>query len=303
MLRLRSLQTSIDENTRSIREHDNAKEHPEEPPPEIVVRSVVSLPPAIQSHYESERRERPSKKRWDGIKRIVEFCGIGLLAIYTAFTIGMYCANKKAANAAKSAADTAASQLQLSERPWLSIKGIKVLAIVHSDEPTEPRIKLEYDIENTGHGIAVLVGVFSELFPEDAGADKIAASITKECHSAIPVDNPEYGVLPAKPIPYNRLFGKGDKYSMPGLTLADPAKPVTVRNSGCVLYRSMADISPEQPNPKMHQTPFTARIIMKKDGKSCEENGGSQIVFSKTLMASDLCVMDLLVIGRPEPIN
>jgi hypothetical protein len=48
---------------------------------------------------------------WEKIKPYVELVGVCLLAIYTGFTIAMYFANKRAADAAKSAAETASGTL------------------------------------------------------------------------------------------------------------------------------------------------------------------------------------------------
>lgn len=45
--------------------------------------------------------------------------GLVVLIAYTTFAALQWCANKKAADAAKSAADTAARQLELAERPWV----------------------------------------------------------------------------------------------------------------------------------------------------------------------------------------
>src|SRR5450631_831484 len=56
---------------------------------------------------------------WDKTKPFLEIAAAILLAIYTGYTIKMYYANKQAAEAAKSAADSARLQLELSERPWV----------------------------------------------------------------------------------------------------------------------------------------------------------------------------------------
>jgi hypothetical protein len=115
MLLLRSLKTSVDDSKNSIRTDSNPAKYPSEPPPQVVVQPIVSLPPAVIAYYESEQRERPIKERRERIKRRVEYSGVLILGIYTAFTIGMYFANKKAADAAKSAADAASSALKTSQ--------------------------------------------------------------------------------------------------------------------------------------------------------------------------------------------
>jgi len=51
------------------------------------------------------------KDRWDRFKPFLEIAGVVILGIYTTFTIKMYRANKESADAAKSAADTAARTL------------------------------------------------------------------------------------------------------------------------------------------------------------------------------------------------
>lgn len=76
-------------------------------------------PQASPTDYGMSRKAE--RHWWDKIKPFVEIFGIFLLAIYTAYTIKMYCANQKAADAAKSAADTAATQLKLSERSWVGM--------------------------------------------------------------------------------------------------------------------------------------------------------------------------------------
>jgi hypothetical protein len=111
MVLLRSLKASIDDIEKAIRKNNNSAEDTTEPPMQVVVNPVVSLPPAIPAYYEAEQRERPIKNKRERIKRTVEYFGVALLAIYTAFTVGMYCANKKAADAAKRAADATSRQI------------------------------------------------------------------------------------------------------------------------------------------------------------------------------------------------
>lgn len=76
----------------------------------------------------------------------VAFSGFGLfvLIIYTTFTALMYCANKKSADAAKSAADTAASELTLTRS---RIEG-QEQAIVHL-------VTADLDVRNGAAGITI----------------------------------------------------------------------------------------------------------------------------------------------------
>jgi hypothetical protein len=56
---------------------------------------------------------------WDKTKPFVELVGVLLLLVYTIYTIKMYHANKKSADAAKSAAETARDALIVDHRPWI----------------------------------------------------------------------------------------------------------------------------------------------------------------------------------------
>jgi hypothetical protein len=63
---------------------------------------IKQTTPALNQHW------------WDRAKPYVEILGVALLAVYTAFTIRMYYANRDAANAATSAATTAKATLDSS---------------------------------------------------------------------------------------------------------------------------------------------------------------------------------------------
>jgi hypothetical protein len=78
--------------------------------------SIPSPPPA-KTHCEITCKTE--KTFWDHVKTGVEILGIILLGIYTGYTIKMYCANKKAADAAMSAAETAKQALIIGQRPWV----------------------------------------------------------------------------------------------------------------------------------------------------------------------------------------
>ncbi len=86
--------------------------------PEDAESNILVEPPLAQSHPTEPQQgstSTPEKDWWDKSKRWVELAGILLLALYTGFTIAMYFANRKSADAAKSAADTAAKALKDSE--------------------------------------------------------------------------------------------------------------------------------------------------------------------------------------------
>jgi hypothetical protein len=65
---------------------------------------------------------------WDYAKLVAEFVGLGFLIVYTLFTAGMYCANRKAADAAMIAAKAtqdsvkeAERTMRLDQRAWIHI--------------------------------------------------------------------------------------------------------------------------------------------------------------------------------------
>jgi hypothetical protein len=77
-----------------------------------------SKPPA--THYGITCKTE--RNWWDKAKPFVECVGVILLGIYPFYTIEMYCANKKAADAATSAAETASRSLVETNRSWIEIR-------------------------------------------------------------------------------------------------------------------------------------------------------------------------------------
>src|ERR1035437_6901276 len=96
-------------------------------------------------------------KDWrDKAKFWAEMLGLIVLIAYTIFTGLMYCANKKAADAAKSAADTAANSLKISERAYLG-----------TDRPSQVPEGIYLKVVNYGHSPAsnVLIHVDKMVAP------------------------------------------------------------------------------------------------------------------------------------------
>jgi hypothetical protein len=82
----------------------------------------------------------------------LEGFGLLVLIVYTIFTGLMYRSNKQAADAASSASKTAASQLEMSERPWID-------ADISVDGPFDfnvngANIHLKFLLTNSGHSPA-----------------------------------------------------------------------------------------------------------------------------------------------------
>ncbi len=96
----------------------------------------------------------------------LELFGLAVLIIYTIATIAIWCANKKAADAAKSAADTAHDTLVMSERSWVGQSGPVWLEFFNgADKQTAVNIHLT--LENFGHSPAVSVFHSAELVEHD----------------------------------------------------------------------------------------------------------------------------------------
>jgi hypothetical protein len=87
--------------------------------------SIPTTPPA-KSHYQITCKTE--KTFWDKFKDGAEIVGICLLAVYTWYSIKMYCANKQAADAARDAAKAAQDSITLArknahfdQRAWLGV--------------------------------------------------------------------------------------------------------------------------------------------------------------------------------------
>jgi hypothetical protein len=135
--------------------NEKSNDQADQPNPHMPITFGMLAPPPSKTHYEITCK--PEKSKLDKLKDVAEIVGICLLAIYTFYTIKMYHANRTAADAAKSAADTAASQLELEQRPWVDT----TIAI---DGPVTwnvngMNVAVKITAMNTGHSPAL--GVFS----------------------------------------------------------------------------------------------------------------------------------------------
>jgi hypothetical protein len=126
------------------------------------------------------------KKHWiDYATVILEIVGLVVLCVYAGYTIKIYCANKKAADAAKSAADTARQALEVSNRPWVKIdhRIIQPLTFNVTGIGASPTatIAFEETLENVGPSVALNVLKWEQIVPLDAdGGVKSAETIQKE---------------------------------------------------------------------------------------------------------------------------
>jgi hypothetical protein len=77
---------------------------------------VINVPVAPSDQERATQKKKNSREKW---KFRGEVAGLVILTVYAGFTIAIWCANKKAADAAKEAADTARNTLITSQRPWV----------------------------------------------------------------------------------------------------------------------------------------------------------------------------------------
>jgi len=100
--------------------------HPEIPIPPTPTPKSECQPPK----HHCEITCKTEKNWWDKTKPFVETAGILLLAVYTLYTIKMYCANKQAAEAATKSATVAKEALVAGNRSWIEIQSSDELGTI-----------------------------------------------------------------------------------------------------------------------------------------------------------------------------
>jgi hypothetical protein len=166
----------------------------------------------------------------------LEAFGLLVLIVYTVATMAIWCANKNAADAAKSAADTAHAALVKGNRPWVGVDGspslLEPLLIGNS-----VNAKIHFVLKNVGTSPALHVNV-SAVVPayETGGLDELQRVANAMCASADDSSKPLHGeaigpyIFPADTIPRNIGSQSG-----PGIP-----KPVHAELSfniiGCIAY-------------------------------------------------------------------
>lgn len=135
-----------------------------------VINAVLNVPQSMVSKHEADTTQtniREDKKLfWERLTFVA-------IVLYTTVAALQWCANNKAANAAKTSADTAATQLELSERPWVTVS-ITLEEPPHSHSPS-PSLTFNADgtaslnafivVKNIGHSIARNVSIRPQMYP------------------------------------------------------------------------------------------------------------------------------------------
>ncbi len=132
-------------------EHPKADNKLDNKPGRVTVSGKLEadFPPNLVEKYDAanEKQEARDSKRFK-----VEIVTVVLLFAYTTIAFWQGCSTKKSADAAKSAADTAADSLVLAERPWITISKCLLPAepaVTTTAEETK-KIILTCWIQNTG---------------------------------------------------------------------------------------------------------------------------------------------------------
>jgi hypothetical protein len=125
--------------------------------------AVSELVPSVPEHPKTKTTCRPDQTPWWKTlgEGVALFGGLGLLIV----NIYQMSATRDAAQAAKSAADTAQKQLEMSERPWLILQGITVdpPGFIFPKEGGA-QISIRPQIKNIGHSVATGVIFSVKLF-------------------------------------------------------------------------------------------------------------------------------------------
>ena len=133
---------------------------------EISVESTVKvdLSENLEKKYKTfDSDDRAYKKKqlfWSRFSTV-------LLAVYAAVTLAIYCENKRSAEAAQKAANTAATQLELTERPW--IEPSVDLGSALEVEPIGITLKINLHLKNNGVTPAVTTLFQAEMIAQPMG--------------------------------------------------------------------------------------------------------------------------------------
>ena len=122
--------------------------------------SAPSPPPPETHHHITYKKE---KDWWDKIKPFIEIAGVLLLAVYTGYTIKMYRANRDAADAATSAAETASKTLIVSNRPWVTAQ-VTANGPLFFTPDGDAHLPITYKLSNVGNAPAMDVWSDQELY-------------------------------------------------------------------------------------------------------------------------------------------
>lgn len=187
----------------------------------------------------------------------------------------MYCANKKAADAAESAANTANNALALANRPWIKIKHriVQPLTFNVARQQNVAMMIVEDMLDNVGNSVALNVLSWEDIIPLDPDMQANSALVRRDqwCNANATFDTRTTAItgsvlFPNDPLQQNSTIGptmnavdkaiKANALTFPklfpgqaGNTMLGKVGFVMV---GCVVYRS----SFEKNGTRPHKTEF-----------------------------------------------
>jgi hypothetical protein len=173
-LTLENPESPIDPKPPSQGADAEPKDHQDKPEPPVAPKVLAPNPPSPSAkHCEVTANMKRDRIDWWTLR--MEGIGLAVLVIYTIATIAIWCANKKAAeatviaaNAAKTASETAQKQLEQSERPWLKVSfSIATPGITFTNGGMQ--LNVVPHIENVGNSVATGVVSPMKVFLADDG--------------------------------------------------------------------------------------------------------------------------------------
>jgi hypothetical protein len=108
---------SISENQNAPHGNGESEKQPDSSVQQVLPAVAKSEPPP--SHPKCCKPHKRKRDWFDYGKGILEIAGLVVLCVYAAYTIKIYRANKKAADAAKESSHTSAVTMRLDEKAWL----------------------------------------------------------------------------------------------------------------------------------------------------------------------------------------
>ncbi len=249
-------------------ESEKKADNPTQQVPPAVAKSEVPL-----SHSKCCDPHKKKRDWFDYGKGVLEIAGLVVLCVYAAYTIKIYCANKKAADAAKSSADTAHDALVRSSRPWIGVIGSPVVLDLRPALDTQLMLaaSMTMIVKNYGPSPALYMNIYPDSFisaatdvksslDEDRREERAACimasmAVTEQHSKAFVGDKMEDVTVP----PSGRTIFPNEpaKFYFPSgkFNYRDPAELASKawRIVGCVAY---SDQFSTQERPTIHHTLF-----------------------------------------------
>jgi hypothetical protein len=131
-------------------------------------------PPTDEEIAEKKYRERRDKTKYR-----IEKWGLFVLSIYTAFTGFMAWQMKESTKAAARAANAAQKQLEMSERPWITV-ALSVNGPLQFDSRGWATVHVQSVMKNVGHSVATHITLYPSI---DMGTEHLLKIIGKQSYN------------------------------------------------------------------------------------------------------------------------